>query len=113
MFSFQCPGSPLFSICISFSLLNYSIKYNNLKSELPSSKLLQRLKSKFQGRRKHLKSGGARSKKGHMATPINGQNSKMFGSIPNEVHIVFGRELKIIDFGVYLKTAISYRKFQR
>ena len=48
-----------------------------------------------------------------MATPINSQNSKMFGSIPNEVHVVFGWELKIIDFGVYLKTANSYRKFQR
>ena len=54
----------------------------------------------MQGRRKHLKSGG-RSKMGHMT--INGQNSKRFESIPNQVHTVFGWELKIIDFRAYLK----------
>ena len=43
-----------------------------------------------QGRRKHLKIGRTRSKKGHMATPINGQNSKRFESIPNQVHTIFG-----------------------
>ena len=58
----------------------------------------------FQGRRKHLKSGMARLKKGHMATPINGQNSKRLESIPNQVHAVFRWELKVIDFGVYLKS---------
>ena len=45
-----------------------------------------------------------------MTTPINGQNSKRFESIPNQVHTVFGWELKIVDLRVYLKTAISYRK---
>ena len=58
----------------------------------------------MQGRRKHLKSGRARSKKGHMATPINGQSSKMLESILNQVHIIFGCELKIIDLRVYLKS---------
>ena len=48
-----------------------------------------------------------------MATPINGQNSKRFESIPNQVHTVFEWELKIIDLRVYLKTAILYRKFHR
>ena len=43
-------------------------------------------------------------KKGHMATPINGQNSKRFKSIPNQPHTVFGWELKIIDVRVYLKS---------
>ena len=61
---------------------------------------------KFKGkeRRKHPKSGRARSKKGHMATPINGQNSKRFESIPNQDHTVFGWEIKIIDLRVYLKS---------
>ena len=38
-----------------------------------------------------------------MTTPINGQNSKRFESIPNQVHTVFGWELKIINLTVYLK----------
>ena len=51
----------------------------------------------------HLKSGGARSDKGHMTMPINGQNSNRFASIPNQLHSVFGWQLKIIDLGVFLK----------
>ena len=62
------------------------------------------LKTGSQGRRKHLKSGRARSKKGHMAMPINGQSSKRLESIPNQVHTAFGWELKIIDLRVYLKS---------
>ena len=42
-------------------------------------------------------------KKGHMALPINGQSTKRLESIPNQVHTVFGWELKIIDLRVYLK----------
>ena len=57
-----------------------------------------------QGRRKYLKSGRDRSKKGNMATSINGQNSKRFESIPNQIQTVFGWELKIIDLRVYLKS---------
>ena len=38
---------------------------------------------------------------GHMT--INGQNSKRFENIPNQVHTVFGWELKIIDLRAYLK----------
>ena len=74
--------------------------------------LTTRVSSFFQqGRRKHLKSGGTRSEKGHMTTPINGQNSKGFESIPNQVHTVFGWELKLSKLGCNSKTAISYRKF--
>ena len=61
----------------------------------------------MQGRRKHLKSGRARLKRGHMATPTNGQSSKRLKSIPNQVHIVFGWKLKIIDLRVYLKAAFQ------
>ena len=50
-----------------------------------------------QERRKHLKSGRTRAKKGHMTTPINGQNSKRSECIPNQVHTVFGWGLKFID----------------
>ena len=56
-----------------------------------------------QGRRKLLKRGDITSKKEHMTTPLNGQNSKRFESIPNQVHIVFGWDLKIISVNVYLK----------
>ena len=45
--------------------------------------------------------------------PINGQSSKRLEIIPNQVHTVFGWDLKVIDLRVYLKTASSYRKFQR
>ena len=38
-----------------------------------------------------------------MATPINGQSSKGLESMPNQVHIAFGWELKIINLRVYLK----------
>ena len=41
-----------------------------------------------QGRRKHPKSGRARSKKRHMATLINGQSSERLESILNQVHTV-------------------------
>ena len=58
----------------------------------------------MQGRRKHPKSGRTRPKKRHMAPPINGQSSKMLESIPNQVHNVFGWELKINDLRVYLKS---------
>ena len=34
-----------------------------------------------------------------MATPINGQNSERFESIPNQVHTIFRWELKIIGIG--------------
>ena len=61
-----------------------------------------------QGRRKHIKSGGATSTKGHMATPIKGQNSKRLESIPNQVHTIFGWELITIDFGVYLKKLLIH-----
>ena len=57
-----------------------------------------------QGHRKHPKSGRARSKKGHMATPINSQSSKRLESIRNQVHTVFGWESKVIDLKVYLKS---------
>ena len=67
----------------------------------------------IQGRRKHLKSGRARSKKGHMATPTNGQSNKMLESIQNHFHAVFGRELKIIGLRVYVKNCYLYGKCQR
>ena len=38
-----------------------------------------------------------------MTTPINGQSSKWFESIPNQVYNVFGWELEIVDLGLYLK----------
>ena len=60
----------------------------------------------MQGRRKQLKSGGP-GQKGHITTPINGQDSKRFESVSNQVHTVFGWELKIIDLEVYLKNCYS------
>ena len=41
-----------------------------------------------------------------MTTPINGQNSKRFESIPNQVHNIFGWELKMIDLGVEWKNRL-------
>ena len=76
----------------------------------PWSKVLERVKIAFssdlkQERRKHLnEKWGTRSKKGHITTPISGQSSKRFESIPNQVHTAFGWELKIIELGVYLKS---------
>ena len=61
-------------------------------------------------RRKHLKSGRTRSKEGHMATPIDGQSSKSLESVPNQVHTVFGWELKIIDLKADLHLAARARR---
>ena len=66
--------------------------------------LHRELQEVSQGRWKHLKSGRARSKRGHMATPTNGQISKRLEIMPNQVHTVFGWELKVIDLRVYLKS---------
>ena len=69
----------------------------------------------MQGYRKHLKSGrgGGRSKKGHMATPLNSQNSKRFENIPNQVRTVIGWELKIINLRVYLKNCYLIQKISK
>ena len=66
-----------------------------------------------QGRSKHLKSGGARSKKGHMTTSINGQNAKRFESIPNQAHTLFGWESKLIILGVFSKMATPIEKISK
>ena len=44
-----------------------------------------------------------------MATPINGQKSKKFESVPNQVYTVFGWELKLSTLGCISKAAISYK----
>ena len=40
---------------------------------------------------------------GQIKKVAHGQKSKKFESTPNQVHTVFGWDLKIIDFRVYLK----------
>ena len=48
-----------------------------------------------------------------MTTPIDGQNSKSFESIPNQVHTVFGWELKIIElWGVTQKLLFHIENFK-
>ena len=48
-----------------------------------------------------------------MTMPINGQNSERFESILNQVHTVFGWELKIIYLRVYLKSCYFTYKISK
>ena len=76
---------------------------NTSELKIFAKKMLRKFADKT-GMQEASKKWGARSKKGHMTTPINGQKSKRFESIPNQVHTVFVWELKIINLRVYLKS---------